>query len=249
MNIPNQTICLGDTRTDIVKQIQNKLNQKNPYPVEVDGIFGYLTKHAVMTFQNNYCDLYGQPLQVDGVVGAKTWGALFGHAMKQTFEDSPFARETIRIALDELGVKEDPPGSNNGPRIKEYLRCVGLPVGNAWCAAFVYWSAEQAAAHQNRMNPLIKTASCLTHWHLNRVGEKLNASRAIAHPELIQPGSIFILDRGKGKGHTGLVTGILENQLFTIEGNTNQMHSAEGEGVYQLQRQVSSVNLGYLFYN
>jgi len=87
------------------------------------------------------------------------------------------------------------------------------------------------------------------HWNKNRIGEKLDAAHAIANPLLINPGSIFIINRGAGKGHTGIVSGIFDDLLFTIEGNTNNQHSAEGEGVFQLQRKISSVNLGYLFYN
>ena len=249
MNIPNQTFCLGDDRPDFVKQIQNNLNLKNPYPIEVDGIFGNSTQRAVLTFQNNYCDLYGRPLQLDGEVGPLTWGALFGYSLTQPFGDSPLIHEAIKVALCEIGVKEDPPGSNSGPRIKDYLKCVGLIPPKSWCTAFVYWTVDQAASKQNRLNPLVKTAGCLDHWHRNRIGEKLLAAEANAHPELINPGSIFIINRGAGKGHTGFVTGILDDMLFTIEGNTNAMHSAEGEGVFQLRRRAWSVNLGYLFYN
>jgi len=249
MKIPNEPICLGDTRTDIVKYIQNQLNLKEPGAVTVDGIFGNLTQNAVMAFQNNYCDLNGLPLKLDGVVGPLTWGGLFGHTLTQTFADSPLIHEAIKVANGETGVKEDPPGSNNGPRIREYLHSVGLVAPKSWCAAFVYWSFDQAAAHQNRVNPLVKTGGCLNHWNKNRVGEKLDAVLASSKPELIKPGSIFIIDRGHALGHTGIVTGILDNMLFTIEGNTNNLHSAEGEGVYQLCRWIWSINLGYLFYN
>ena len=249
MNIPTEPICLGDTRTDTVKQIQNRLNQKNFYAIKEDGVFGNLTQHAVMAFQNNYCDLNGLPLKLDGKVGPLTWGALFGHTLKQSFDDSPLSREAIKIAHDEIGVKEDPPHSNRGPRIKEYLHSIGLPEPNSWCAALVYWCFEQAASKQNRVNPLVKTGGCMEHWHKNRIGEKLDAAHAIANPLLIKPGSIFIINRGAGKGHTGFVTGIFDDYLYTIEGNTNNQHSAEGEGVFQLQRKISTVNLGYLFYN
>ena len=249
MKIPNEPICLGDDHPNIVKQIQNRLNQKNFNAIAVDGVFGNLTQHAVMAFQNNYCDLNGLPLKLDGKVGPLTWGALFGHTLKQSFDDSPLTREAIKIAHDQIGIKENPPRSNCGPRIKEYLHSVGLPEPNSWCAALVYWCFEQAASKQNRVNPLVKTGGCLEHWHKNRVGEKLDAAHAIANALLIKPGSIFILNRGAGKGHTGIVTGIYDDYLTTIEGNTNNQHSAEGEGVFQLQRRVCTINLGYIFYN
>lgn len=58
----------------------------------------------------------------------------------------------LAVALQELadGVREDPPGSNGGPRVREYFtgcsragKLVGLTSGS-WCAAFVGWCDRQA---------------------------------------------------------------------------------------------------------
>lgn len=49
-----------------------------PYdPGPVDGIFGPLTESAVRNFQGDYYDCDGAKLDVDGIVGPKTWGALW----------------------------------------------------------------------------------------------------------------------------------------------------------------------------
>jgi len=55
-----------------VEKIQKKLKERGLYNGPIDGIFGGGTEAAVRKFQadNN--------LQADGVVGAKTWEALFG---------------------------------------------------------------------------------------------------------------------------------------------------------------------------
>ena len=248
MKYPYQLVCRGDSRREMVRQIQNRLNKMNCGPMDEDGIFGKQTLQALLLFQSLFCDLYGLPLVRDGKVGPATWSSLFGRSLKQAVEDSPLAHEAIRIARGEIGVMEDPPGSNNGVRVREYLHSVGLDYPQPWCAAFVYWCMEQAAARQNRLNPLVKTGGCLNHFRLSR-GEKLPAQKAIENPLLIQPGSIFILDRGAGKGHTGLVTGVFDDFLTTIEGNTNMANSAEGQGVCQLNRKIYTVNVGYLFYN
>lgn len=63
---------------------------------------------------------------------------------------------TLLAAHGELGVAEDPPGSNTGPRVREYLApCVrdvdrdgdlerlGLTEGE-WCAAFASWCVREA---------------------------------------------------------------------------------------------------------
>jgi hypothetical protein len=56
------------------------------------------------------------------------------------------AREkALRIAIGELGVKEHPPGSNSGPRVRQYQAATSLKgTGWPWCMAFVCWCYKQA---------------------------------------------------------------------------------------------------------
>ncbi len=46
-------------------------------PGPIDSIFGINTENAVKEFQSQFFDFDGNPLQVDGIVGQKTWTALF----------------------------------------------------------------------------------------------------------------------------------------------------------------------------
>lgn len=49
-----------------------------PYdPGPIDGDFGPLTEKAVKAFQTDFLDFDGNPLKVDGIVGPKTWTALW----------------------------------------------------------------------------------------------------------------------------------------------------------------------------
>src|SRR5262245_1495526 len=49
-----------------------------PYdPGPIDGDFGPLTEAAVKAFQGAFLDFDGNPLKVDGIVGPKTWTALW----------------------------------------------------------------------------------------------------------------------------------------------------------------------------
>ncbi len=41
------------------------------------------------------------------------------------------------------GVKEEPNGSNSGPKVNEYLKFSGVSSPNQWCAAFVNWCLGQ----------------------------------------------------------------------------------------------------------
>jgi peptidoglycan hydrolase-like protein with peptidoglycan-binding domain len=61
----------NDFRADVVV-VQQRLNALGYGPLVEDGHYGPLTEVAVRRFQVD------QGLAVDGVVGAVTWGALFG---------------------------------------------------------------------------------------------------------------------------------------------------------------------------
>jgi hypothetical protein len=53
----------------------------------------------------------------------------------------------LAAAAGELGVQEEPPGSNDGPRIAQYRAASGAEATpGRWCAYFVSWSAAQAGA-------------------------------------------------------------------------------------------------------
>ncbi len=54
-------------------------------------------------------------------------------------------------------------------------------------------------------------------------------------------GDIFIIDLGKGFGHTGLVVNVNGEKIDTIEGNTNIDGSANGNGVYLRSRNISKI--------
>ena len=60
-----------------VKELQTLLVKKGYNPNGIDGIFGNGCLIAVKNFQSDNTDINGKKLVVDGVVGQKTWGALF----------------------------------------------------------------------------------------------------------------------------------------------------------------------------
>jgi hypothetical protein len=161
---------------------------------------------------------------------------------------SPLLAAVVQIAKQEIGVLEVPAGSNSGPRVNEYLHSVNLGPGYAWCAAFVYWCFEQASAQLNRVNPLVKTGGCLQHWRVTK-GLRITPDEAVVDPSRIVPGSVFIINCGKGKGHTGLVVSVDDGCIGTIEGNTNTHHSANGVGVFGLTRKITDVNGGFIIYS
>jgi hypothetical protein len=160
----------------------------------------------------------------------------------------PLLTEALITAQQEIGVLETPAGTNSGPMVNQYLHSIGLAPGYPWCAAFVYWCFEQASVTLNRVNPLIRTGGCLDHWRKTK-GTRITLASALSDPTLIEPGSIFIINLGKGKGHTGIVVSLEGDTLHTIEGNTNTSHSANGIGVFALERKIESISGGFIKYS
>lgn len=132
----------------------------------------------------------------------------------------------IEIAISQLGLQEIPKGSNWGEHVQKYLKSVGITFPASWCMAFVYWCCKEAALNSR----LIKTGGVLRMW--NEVGKDMKHSAPLA-------GDIFIMDYGKGLGHTGFVEKVQGDKIFTIEGNTNDSGSREGYEVCRRVREIS----------
>jgi len=247
-NYPNNPITSGAIDATIVSEIQALLNERGSGPIVVDGQFGKETLHAVKVYQSQHCDAHGHPLAIDGIVGQETWYSLFDLPLPVPHSDSRLLNEVLRIAIKEIGVSEDPPGSNKGKRVEEYLRSVHLGPGFPWCAAFIYWLFHWASINLEVKNPVWDTPGCMQHWK-KTTGLRIFLKEALNDPTLLEPGVIFIISRGDGRGHTGLITGIHDGYIETIEGNTNDGHSAEGVKVCALRRKISSINLGFIKYS
>lgn len=252
MNYPNRYIKKGDSNAAIVIEIQRKLNAFGIVRISENGIFDELTKSAVKLFQSMATDSHGYPLVSDGVVGAITWEALFGRSIMKNEDiiSSPsiLLQMAIEVANSQIGVLENPLGSNCGKEVEKYLASVGLTKGNSWCMAFIYYCFEEASKKLKIINPLIKTGGCLYHWQ-STTTKKIVATQAKNNPSLIIPGSIFIINHGGGLGHTGIVTAVHGGYIKTIEGNTNNTNSREGIGVFSIEnRKINSINAGFMVY-
>jgi hypothetical protein len=249
-------IGLRDPDTQAVLLIQKRLNQLGCGPIGEDGDFGPQTQDAVELFQSRTADHFGLPLEVDGRVGPLTWASLFAAPEVPTVSvaGNPLLAETLRFAATQIGVMEQPLGSNRGPQVDQYLRSVGIDPAQGsfpWCAAFVYFCFQQAAITLGRANPVIKTGGVLDLW--NRAGAagipRLGTPECVDNPSLVLPGMIFIIVNSNGNGHCGLVEAITGTFLTTIEGNTNDNGSREGIGVFRRQkRTIASISRGYISY-
>ncbi|MFC1457157.1 peptidoglycan-binding protein [Microvirga arabica] len=263
---PGRYLVFGIEDDEDVRTLQQRLVYFGFDPGIIDGDFGEVTERAVMLFQARSADLSGEPLEIDGVVGPSTWGALFGPLSVRGQEKGPdilkapasvLSEAVLAIAAREIGVREFPLGSNRGPRVDQYVTAAGLtPAGrHAWCMCFVYWCFEQAARQIGMPNPCPKKASVHMAWQAcqNAVTNGrhdltvVRARDAHRDPSKVRPGMVFFIDTGGGTGHVGLVDSHHNGALETIEGNTNDNGSREGVGVFRRsRRKINQINLGFV---
>ena len=137
------------------------------------------------------------------------------------------------IYLSQIGVRELT-GKNDGPEVEIYLKSVGLGKGYSWCSAFVKWSLDQVEI-SNKINAWSPTAE-------NKSNLIYQTRRFISEPE---PGDVFTLYYPKLKriGHTGFFHQKQnESIIVTVEGNTNEAGSREGDGVYKKYRSLKTIH-------
>lgn len=261
MQYPGRIIKAGEKDAAIVSAVKERLNATlgiggNPDTrLNPDNPnFGPKMKQTVLLFQTRNVDSEGRPLKQDGEIGSHTWEALFGAESVQVrpVPTSALLAQVLTVAAAEEAkkVREIPVNSNRGPDVEKYLSSVGLSGGNPWCCAFVYWCFNQTADTLGIANPMVQTGGCLDHWQraVAAGAERITAAAARNNPGLLVPGTIFIIDHGDGKGHTGLVENITSGYLTTIEGNTDASKTREGGGVYRLVRKVGEINKGFIKY-
>ncbi|WP_354699829.1 endolysin [Paraconexibacter sp. AEG42_29] len=154
-------------------------------------------------------------LPVGGTIGT---GAVTGAtALAVPGASDPGAR-MVALAQGELaaGIAEQPPGSNDSPRIAQY-RTATTPGGvGPWCAYFVSWLANQAGVPVGEAGQGFANVDALAAW-AQRTG------RATQTPA---PGELIVWDE-----HIGLVTGVdPDGSIHTIEGNSSNKVSARTYG-------------------
>lgn len=141
------------------------------------------------------------------------------------------SEKALEIAITQLGKEEVPRGSNWGDPVQSYLKSVGIGFPASWCMAFVYWCHNEAAKQLGIKNPMVKTGGVLMQWG--------KASTVYAATKPYLPGDVFIMNYGKGLGHTGIIEKMEGDFAHTIEGNTNDDGSREGYEVCRRKRPVA----------
>ncbi len=149
------------------------------------------------------------------------------------------ANDILNLARSYLGVKENPPNSNNVIFNTHYY---GGPVNNRslhWCVAFV-WDIFRMAGASALFFGGNKTASCSTLYAYHKAqGQRVTE---------FQPGDIVFFDFSGKKSkteHVGIVERVEPGYINTIDGNTGTTSEANGGAVMRRQRALKYVSGGY----
>jgi hypothetical protein len=120
------------------------------------------------------------------------------------------AAAMVRIAENEVGQAEQPPGSNDSPRIAVYRQATAGSGVGPWCAYFVSWVARQVGLPLGDHGQGFGSVDELYAW-------AQRAGRAVPNgPGVVpRPGDLVVFHE-----HVGLVEGVLPGgRIETIEGN------------------------------
>ena len=113
-------------------------------------------------------------------------------------------------AQAEVGQAEQPPGSNDSPRIAEYRSATAGSGVGPWCAYFVSWAARQAGTPLGDRGQGFGRVDDVWAW-AQGAGKTLPAGSAP------QPGDLIVWDE-----HIGIVSSVdADGRIHTVEGNSS----------------------------
>ena len=131
----------------------------------------------------------------------------------------------LNAVRNEVGVAEEPPGSNDGARISQYRQATAGSGVGPWCAYFVSWAAREAGVPLGDAGQGFGRVDDVWAW-AERSGKAIPA--AGAQP---QPGDLIVWDE-----HIGVVESVgADGTISTIEGNSSdsvarRSYGADGGG-------------------
>ena len=128
----------------------------------------------------------------------------------------------LAAAQSQVGVSEQPPGSNDGPQIAEYRTATAGSGVGPWCAYFASWAAAQAGVPLGEAGQGFGSVSALYGW-AQRTGRAIPAGPG-AQPS---PGDLIVW----GAEHVGIVESVdPDGSIHTIEGNSSNAVSRRTYG-------------------
>ena len=125
----------------------------------------------------------------------------------------------LSAARAELGVAEQPPGSNDSPRIAQFRQATAGSGVGPWCAYFVSWAARQAGTPLGDSGQGFGLVDDVWAW-AERAGKAVPAGSRPA------PGDLIVWDE-----HIGVVSAVdPDGTVHTVEGNSSDRVSERAYG-------------------
>jgi CHAP domain len=166
-------------------------------------------------------DQFAQMLRTASLTGTTTPGATTPAATTAAGTIAPAAAPTgnsaaarmVALAQAEVGQAEQPPGSNNSPRIAQYRSATaGAPGPGPWCAYFTSWLARSAGVPLGEHGQGFGSVDAVYAW-AQKSGRAMPASSG-QNP---RPGDLIVWDE-----HIGIVESVRpDGSVQTIEGNSS----------------------------
>jgi hypothetical protein len=143
-------------------------------------------------------------------------GAAAPMSAASTVPAGPGGAGLLAAVQREVGVAEQPPGSNDSPRIAQYRQATAGSGVGPWCAYFTSWAAREAGMPLGENGQGFGRVDDVYAW-------AQRAGRAVPNgPGVIpRPGDLIVWDE-----HIGVVEAVLpDGSVQTIEGNSSDQVS------------------------
>jgi len=142
----------------------------------------------------------------------------------------------IAKAKSQVGYHEGKSGStwNNQQKFSPEVPGLEWSQGQAWCATFVSWVAVKTGL--TKYIPITASTDAMSKWFQDR-------GQWSEYPAV---GAFGFLAQNGDEYHVFTVERYDDTYVYTIEGNTNDNGSSQGDGVYELKRIRRSASIeGY----
>jgi hypothetical protein len=130
--------------------------------------------------------------------------------------------QIVAMAQAEVGQAEQPPGSNDSPRISEYRSATaGAPGPGPWCAYFVSWLAKNAGVPIGDSGQGFGRVDDVYAW-----AQSSGKANPVGSGQPPRPGDLIVWDE-----HMGIVESVgADGRIQTIEGNSSDQVSRRTYG-------------------
>ena len=130
--------------------------------------------------------------------------------------------QALAAAQSQVGVAEQPPGSNDGTEIAQFRTATAGSGVGPWCAYFTSWAAAQAGVPLGEAGQGFGSVSALYAWG-QRTGRATPAGPGVRP----NPGDLIVW----GGRHVGIVESVdPDGSIHTIEGNSSNAVSRRTYG-------------------